>query len=267
MATVPATCKASGAMTTRFLLALALVGCSATVPETTPGETADAGTTGGSDPGPGSNTPPPTGGVPDTITIAGQAITQDQTTATPQPNVSIGIYANGNDATPLATATTDAQGNYSMSVPTHGQAIDGYIKATGTGLVDTYVYPPTPMSTDTSTATASMISTDNYNSLTGIENASTSKGLIILDVLDASLQPVSGAKVSTSPSSGSTAYMNSSGEPFSSSSTYTDGLAFVFNVPTSGTVMVSASKSGATFTSHAVTARAGKLTTTLVIEQ
>ena len=255
-------------MTKRLLLVLALAGCSASVPETMPGDTADAGSTG-TDPTPGSNTPPPppTGGVPDTITIAGQAITQDQSSATPQPNVTIGIYANGNDSTPLATATTDAQGNYSMSVPTGGQAIDGYIKATGSGLVDTYVYPPTPMSSDTSTATASMISTDNYNALTGIESASTSKGMIILDVLDANLQPLSGAKVATSPSSGSTAYMNSSGEPFSTSSTYTDGLAFVFNVPTSGTVMVSATKNGSTFTSHAVTARAGKLTTTLVIEQ
>jgi hypothetical protein len=102
-------------MTTRLLLALALVGCSATVPETMPGDSADAGTTstgGGGDPSPGSNTPPG-GGVPDSITIAGQAIVQDQTTATPQSDVAIGIYATGNDTTPLATAMTDASGNYS----------------------------------------------------------------------------------------------------------------------------------------------------------
>jgi hypothetical protein len=256
-------------MTTRLLLALALVGCSATVPETMPGDSADAGTTstgGGGDPSPGSNTPPG-GGVPDSITIAGQAIVQDQTTATPQSDVAIGIYATGNDTTPLATAMTDASGNYSLSVPTHGAPIDGYIKATKSGLVDTYVYPPTAMSADTSTATASMISTDNYSALTGIEGASSSKGMIILVVLDKSLNPISGATVSTTPSSGKEAYMNSSGEPFSSSSTYTDGLAFVFNVPTTGTVTVGANKAGSTFSTHAVTARAGKLTTTLVIAQ
>ena len=255
-------------MTTRLLLVLALVGCSQTVPEMST-ESPDAGTPsmGGGDPSPGSNMQPGGGGVPDSITIAGQAIVQDQTTSTPQSGVAIGLYATGNDSTPLATGMTDASGNYSLSVPTNGQAIDGYIKATKSGLVDTYVYPPTAMSTDTSTATASMISTSNYSALTGIEGASSSKGMIILVVLDASSQPMSGATVSTTPSSGIEAYMNSSGEPFSSSSTYTDGLAFLFNVPTTGTVTVGATKSGSTFATHAVTARAGKLTTTLVLAQ
>ncbi len=260
-------------MTIRLVLAFALVACSGSGPTGTGAESPDAntGNPGGGNPPPadgaGTGSNPGGGGIPDTITISGQAIVQDQTTATPQSGVAIGVYATGNDSTALATATTDASGNYSLTLTTNGAAIDGYIKATKSGLVDTYVYPPAPMQSDSSTATASMISTSNYSALVGIEGASSNDGMIILDVLDASLAPISGATVSSSPASGKAFYMNSSDEPFSTSSTYTDGLAFLFNVPTSGTVTLNASKSGSTFTAHAVTARAGKLTTTVVIAQ
>jgi hypothetical protein len=259
-------------MTNRLLLALVLVGCSAPAPSGSGAESTDAGTvnTGGSntgsDPSDGSGSNP-SGGIPDTITISGQAIVQDQTTETPQSGVAIAVYANGDDTTALATATTDGSGNYSVTLTTNGQAIDGYIKATKSGLVDTYVYPPAPMASDSSTAAASMISTSNYSELVGIEGASTSKGMIILDVLDSTLSPVQGVTVASTPASGKTYYMNSSDEPFSTSSTYSDGLAFLFDVSTSGTVMVGATKSGMTFGSHAVTARGNALTTTVVIAQ
>jgi len=260
-------------MTIRLVLAFALVACSGSNPTGTGVESSDAGNGntggGGTTPpgGGGSGSSTTGGGIPDTITISGQAIVQDQTTETPQSGVAIGVYATGDDSTALATATTDGSGNYSVTLTTNGAAIDGYIKATKSGLVDTYVYPPAPMQSDSSTAVASMISTSNYSELVGIEGASSNDGMIILDVLDASLAPISGATVATSPSSGKAFYMNSSDEPFSTSSTYTDGLAFLFNVPTSGAVTLDATKSGSTFTSHAVTARAGKLTTTVVIAQ
>jgi hypothetical protein len=260
-------------MIKRLVLALVLVGCSPSAPTGTGTESPDAGSVntggggGGNPTGGGSGSNPSSGGIPDTITISGQAIVQDQTTETPQSGVAISVYATGDDSTAIATATTDGSGNYSVMLTTNGQAIDGYIKATKSGLVDTYVYPPAPMATDSSTATASMISTSNYSELVGIEGASSSKGMIILDVLDSTLTPVQGVTVATTPSSGKTYYMNSSDEPFSTSSTYSDGLAFLFDVPTTGTVMLAATKSGMTFTSHAVTARANALTTTVVISQ
>jgi hypothetical protein len=260
-------------MIKRLVLALVVVGCSGQAPTGTGGtESPDAGSVntggGGSNTGGGgTGSNPSSGGIPDTITISGQAIVQDQTTETPQSGVAISVYATGDDTTALATATTDGSGNYSVTLTTNGQAIDGYIKATKSGLMDTYVYPPAPMQSDSSTATASMISSSNYSELVGIEGGSTSKGMIILDVLDSTLSPVSGVTVTTSPASGKTYYMNSSDEPFSTSSTYTDGLAFMFNVPTTGTVTLAASKSGMTFTTHAVTAPANALTTTVVIAE
>jgi hypothetical protein len=257
---------------TRLLLAFALVACSPSPPAS---NSPDAGSSGGGGGGggggsstgsDGSGSGSDTGGVPATIKIAGQALVQDQTTATPQSGVAIAIYASSDATTALATATTDGSGNYSVTLTTNGAAIDGYIKATKSGLVDTYVYPPAPMATDSSDATASMVSTSNYSELLGIESASTSKGFIILIAMDSSLSPVQGATVTTSPSSGSVTYMNSSDEPFSTSSTYTDGLAFLFDVPV-GDVSVAASKTGSTFTSHTVAAHANSLTTTLVVAQ
>jgi hypothetical protein len=261
-------------MSIRLLFALALVACSPSLPASTSPDASGGGgggggggdgSTTGSD-GSGSGSGSDTGGVPATIKISGQAHVQDQTTTSPQSGVAIAIYASSNDSTPLATATTDGSGNYSVTLTTNGAAIDGYIKATKSGLVDTYVYPPAPMATDSTDATASMVSTSNYSALLGIESGSTSKGFIILIAMDSSLSPLQGATVTTSPSSGTVTYMNSSDEPFSTSSTYTDGLAFLFNVPV-GDVSVAASKSGSTFTSHTVSAHANALTTTVVIAQ
>jgi hypothetical protein len=258
---------------TRLLLTFALVACSPSSPAaTSPDASASGGgsntgggggsNTGSDGSGSGSNT----GGVPATIKISGQALVQDQTTTSPQVGAAIAIYATSDDSTPLGTATTDSGGNYSITLTTNGAAIDGYIKATKSGLVDTYVYPPTPMATDSSDATASMVSTSNYSELLGIEGASTSKGFIILIAMDSALSPLQGATVTTSPSTGTVTYMNSSDEPFSTSSTYTDGLAFLFDVPV-GDVSVAASKTGSTFTSHTVSAHANSLTTTVVLAQ
>jgi len=216
--------------------------------------------------GSGSN-PDGSGGVPAMITISGQALEQDQSSETPVAGVAIAVFASSNESSSLASATTDAQGNYTVTVATHGQAIDGFIKASKSGLVDTYVYPPVPMAKDQTNAVASMISTTNYSGLLGIEGASSSNGLIILVVLDATAtNPVSGATVSASPAAGKVRYMDGSMQPFATSATNTDGLAFLFDVPP-GSSMVAAAKSGSSFGSHSVKARAGTLTTTIIQAQ
>lgn len=217
-------------------------------------------------PGPGSGSDGSS--FPATITISGSAIQQTQSGETPEPGVTINAFLSSNDSSPIATATTDGSGNYSMTLTTHGAAIDGYFKATKSGLVDTYVYPPVPMAKDESNAVASVITTANYNGLQGIEGTSASNGMIILVVLDSSAtNPISGATVQTTPAAGTVRYMDSSMQPFGTTATNTDGLAFLFDVPPSGTVSVAASKSGMTFMSHSLKARAGALTTTIVQAQ
>ena len=200
------------------------------------------------------------------VTISGTTVVQDTTSTTPEAGVAVAAYAVGS-TTPLGMTTSDAQGMYSLTVPTSGQPIDGYLKATKSGMVDSYVYPPAPIAADTTGATATLVSSSNFSELLSLEGASSNAGTIILIVLDATSNPVQGATVKSSPAASKTTYMGSNGEPFSTSSTYSDGLAFLFGVPTGTDVTVSATKSGSTFASHAVQTYAGALTTTLVLAQ
>ena len=217
---------------------------------------------------PGSGSDGSGSSFPAMITISGSAIQQTQTNEVPEPGVAIAAYASSAETTALGTTTTDGSGNYSLTLPTHGAPIDGFLKGSKSGLVDTYVYPPVPMAMDATNAVVSVITTGNYSGLLSIESASSSNGMIILVVLDATgANPIQGATVSTSPASGKVRYMDGSMQPFGTSSTNTDGLAFLFDVPPGSSVMVSASKSGMTFKSHALKARAGALPTTIVQAQ
>jgi hypothetical protein len=72
-----------------------------------------------------------------------------------------------------------------------------------------------------------------------------------------------GATITASPA-GQIHYNGSAGVPQAQAmSTGADGIAYAMNVP-AGMVTVGANKSGLTFKSHAVNARADKVTLTLV---
>src|SRR5262249_21468741 len=158
-------------------------------------------------------------------------------------------------------------GNFSLVIPTMGAPIDGFIKATKTGYVDTYLYPPAPLIADFNMASVNMLTPSNFGLLSGTLCRATqdaAKGTIAVLVEDAAAMPVGGATVSSSPAASNYCY-DSGGFPSSTATmTDTDGLAFMFNV--TGPATVSAMKSGATFKSHGVNAHAGALTTTLITE-
>src|SRR5262245_46175531 len=84
----------------------------------------------------GSSVDAPT--VPAMITVTGTATKRQGAGApTPAADVLVGAYRNGNDATPVVTAMTDASGNYTLVIQTNGQALDGYIKGTLATFLDT----------------------------------------------------------------------------------------------------------------------------------
>ncbi len=202
--------------------------------------------------------------VPAMITISGDATAQS-TNPMKLPNVTVGAYQKGNDATPVATATTDSTGKYSIVVTTNGQPLDGYLKATLGGYLDTYLYPPAPVVADFASASINMISSNTLdllaNTLCGANQVDTN-GVIAVLVVDGMENPAAGAMVTSDPTSNKICY-NGGGFPNRNSTmTDTDGIAYVFNV--TGQVTVGATKSGSTFTSHAVNARAGTFTTTVI---
>lgn len=206
--------------------------------------------------------PPP----PAMITISGTAKSLNANGSTPESGVTVEAFANSADTTVVATAMTDASGNYSLMITTDGKALDGFLKATKGGLLDTYLYPPEPLNADFSAASINMISSATFNLVELLcgANQDAAKGTIAMIVQDAADMPLAGATVASNPAASSSCYNDpSSGRPSSSATgTAPDGIGYLFSVV--GNTMVSATASGQTIRSHAVNARAGALTTTLV---
>lgn len=202
--------------------------------------------------------------VPAMITIAGTATDSGQNSSTPLAGVAITLKNRTDDST-IASATSDAQGKYSMSVTTGGHVVDAYILATKSGYVDAAAFPAAPFAADDAMADSNLVTTGNFNLLTLYTGQQASNGIIVAEILDASGMPVAGAAVSSSPAAGSYLYSDSNGTPASGSATNTDGTAFLVNVAP-GSVSINATKSGATFKSHAVSAKANMFTSTVITE-
>jgi hypothetical protein len=206
--------------------------------------------------------------VPQMITIAGKTTERSISGETNVAGVTMTIFSNSNETTAIATAMSDAQGAYTMQVPTNGAPIDGYLVATKNGYVDIFLYPSSPFIDNDMGADVNMMTPSNKDFLNSLASGgqTAGKGMIGLQVRDAS-GPVTGATISSMPASGAYRYNGSNGLPSSSATTTSsDGVAFMFNVP-SGAITVTATKAGMTFKAHIVKARADKFTTTSVQSQ
>jgi hypothetical protein len=187
------------------------------------------------------------------------------TSTSPLAGVALAAYSNSAPTTPVAMTTSAADGTWELDITTNGTALDGFLKATISGYVDTYLYPPIPVAADYSGLTVFMVTPSTYDLLANTlcsGNQLTTNGAIAVEVLDASAMAVAGAKVASSPAATKYCY-NQGGFPNKSATmTDTDGIGYMLNV--TGDATVSATKSGTTFHSHAVNARAGALTLTII---
>jgi hypothetical protein len=202
--------------------------------------------------------------VPAMITIGGTARDSGQSSSTPLAGVAIALKSRADDST-IASATSDAQGKYSMSVTTGGHVVDAYILATKSGYTDAASFPAAPFQADAPMADSNLVTTNNFNLLGLYTGQQSSMGIVVAELLDASDMPVQGATVSSTPAAAKYMYSDSSGTPADLPSTNTDGTAFLINV-SAGSVMITATKSGSSFKSHAVTARANTFTSTVITE-
>jgi hypothetical protein len=212
----------------------------------------------------GGASPDAAGNVPAMITITGKA-TARSTSSMALAGVTIAAYRNGADSTVVAMTTSEANGNYTLVVPTGGQALDGYLKGTISGYLDSYLYAPSPIVADMDSASMNMITSGTRDLLANTicaANQMTTNGMIAAITIDAAENPVAGAMVMSSPAASKTCY-NQGGFPNKNATmTDADGLVYLFNV--TGQATLSATASGTTFSSHAVNARAGAFTTTLI---
>lgn len=199
------------------------------------------------------------------ITLSGTAQTISIGGTDPAEGVLVEAFRNSADTTVVTSATTDAQGNYTLTVETGGVALDGFIKATKSGLVDTYLYPDKPLGEDFDRASVNMVSSNTLELLANTlcrADQDAAKGVIAALVFDAADVEVAGATISASPAPTDTCYNGSNGLPDNNATaTAVDGIGYMFNI--TGDVTVSTTVTGVTYPSHKVIARGGALTTTL----
>ncbi len=199
------------------------------------------------------------------ITVSGTAQAQGAS-ATPLAGVAIAAYRNGDETTPLATATSDTQGKYMMDIETGGVAIDGYIKATISSYLDTYLYPPAPLTTDLSNASINIVNTSTvalFATFCGASAIQPTDGVIAVQVISGTTA-VAGATAASTPAATSYCYDGTTAGIPDKMATVSgaDGIAYMLGV--TGSASVTATKSGATFAAHTVNARPGTLTTTII---
>lgn len=205
--------------------------------------------------------------VPQMITIAGVTSERGLGGTSLVSGVTMTAHASSNEGVALATATTDAQGKYSLTVTTNGMPLDGFLLAKKPGYLDLYMYPASPFIASTMDASVNMITPGNRDNLNNFAGGGqmAGKGLIGLQVRDANGMPVAGATVSSTPAS-TYRYNGSNGFPSAQATmTASDGVAFMFNVP-SGPITITASKAGMSFKAHVVVARPDKFTTTSIVQ-
>jgi hypothetical protein len=199
------------------------------------------------------------------ITISGVSSSIGISGRTPLGGVAIAVFKASDDSL-IAMTTSDMQGVFSISAPSNGAAIDGYLKATIATYKDTYLYPPGPLSSDFANVPVLMLtqSTQNLaNQLGGAAAPSATKAWIGAIIDDAAMAPVMGAVLTSSPA-GEIKYNGNAGIPQAqATSTAADGIAYSMNVA-AGDVTLGATKAGSTFHSHTIKARADKVTLTLV---
>ena len=203
------------------------------------------------------------------VTVSGTASILSTTGSDPANGVLIEAFRNSDETNRIAFTTSDSSGNYSITIQTNGEAIDGFLKATLAGHKDTYLYPPYPLTADFDQASVIMVTPDTYDDLNTFAqgNQMAGKALIGAVVTDGT-DPLEGAMVTSSPAASVTRYNDeAAGFVFPSSqatSTHTDGVAYLFNV-TPGPVTVSATHATVTLASHGLKAWADQLTTTVIV--
>lgn len=203
--------------------------------------------------------------APAMISVTGEAQTVSGTSTAPLAGATIEAFARAGGAA-LASTTSAADGTYTLTLATGGAAIDGYLKGTSAGRLDTYLYPPRPLAADQTGATMLIINQQTLDLLGtfGGVTQEAGKGFIGLIVSDAAAQPLAGATVTVSPAGTARVLYAASGLP-NQNATATDasGTVYIANTST-GAVTVDATMGGTDFHAVTVEARPGVITTTLL---
>lgn len=202
------------------------------------------------------------------VTVSGVAQTVSGTNIVPLADATIEAFNSAGGGS-LGSTTSGADGAYSITLETGGSPLNGYLRGTSAGRLDTYLYPPRPLAADRPGATMLIISQstlDLLGLLVGTEQ-DPAKGFVGVIVIDANNTAVSGATVSITPAGSARVLYAVDGLPDADAvATDASGTVFVANTNV-GEVSVDATMGATDFFAHAVNARAGVITTTAVQAQ
>lgn len=199
------------------------------------------------------------------VVVSGIAQTVSGTSTVALAGATIEAFDSAGGAA-LATTTSAADGTYSLTLSTGGMPLDGYLKGTSATRLDTYLYPPRPLAADRTGATMLLITQGTLDLLGTLGGTSQdpAKGFVGLIVQDGAGTRVAGATVTIAPAGTATVIYAVNNLP-NSGATMTDASGTVYIANTNvGAVTVDAAKGATTYHEHAVNARAGVITTTLI---
>ena len=202
--------------------------------------------------------------APDPVALSGTATTLSGTTSVPAPGVKVQALHISDNSAITASVTTDSSGAYSLSLPTGGNALDVYLRASKSGDRDTTVFPATNLFADSTGGEVVIITQSDFDFLAQLSNKSqsSSKGAVGVIVTDCDGTVLQGAVITTQPSV-PVVYVNNGTPDTSATSTDATGVGLVFNVP-AGSVTLSATVNGMTLRSHTINAIAGVTTTAAI---
>jgi Collagen triple helix repeat (20 copies) len=179
-----------------------------------------------------SGTPPTVAADP--IVISGN-VTAFQ--SAPDPGVTVEFHRKSDNVV-LGTTTTDSNGNYTLSIPSGGVPIDGYLNLSAPGTSEFRAYWSKPLTGPTSSSPF-VITTSALNMVYSLlqQSPQPGTGTLVVSIADCAGVPVTGATLSVQPNSGSVIDSGASGLP---------GSDWVLNQP-SGSATVSVQSGGTNF--------------------
>jgi hypothetical protein len=204
------------------------------------------------------NNPAPTTAT-NPVLVAGTAQNFDIVAQAPVPVADATVGAFQLDGDPIgANDTSDANGNWDLSVPSGGTPIDGYIQATKAGHRTVRIYPPEPMRADQANIPALLLANGTFNTLVTLANAQqgAGNGTIGMVVLDCVGTPMGGVVISAKQNNTEVGMQQDLG-------LLQEGLWIVFDVPP-GETEVSATYNGMALRPHMVEVVAATTSTTVV---
>jgi hypothetical protein len=205
---------------------------------------------------------PPTT-APDPLSISG-TITEGQSMTAASGAM---VQAHKADGTTVGSSTTTSgSGSFTLSVPTGGSALDGYVEVQASGELNAYVYPAAPMHMSFSNFSDTLLASSDLGlaaTVAGAPAPDSSKAFIGVVITDCDNMPIKGATVTFSPMPAAVGYTSGGLPSTSASATDNDGLALGFNAP-AGMITVGASYMGVSLHAHIVKGYANGLTETIV---